>query len=91
MVDPRTGAELCRLFPLDKHRNADGRRRTLAAPPAEHRPPGTPPPSDMAPLLRQQVADYYAGGLPPPYLPRHTSSHDLDELAHDDPSHPESE
>lgn len=92
MVDPRTGAELCRLFPLDKHRNADGRRRTFAASPAEHRPPGSPPPSGMAPLLRQQVADYYAGGLPPPYLPGHTSSvHALDELAHDDSSHPESE
>jgi putative transposase len=92
MVDPRTGAELCRLFPLDKHRNADGRRRTLAASPAEHRPPGTPPPSGMAPLLRQQVSEYYAGGLPPPYLPRHTSSmRDLDELTPDHPSHLESE
>ena len=29
LVDERTGAVLCRLYPLDKARNADGMRRTL--------------------------------------------------------------
>ncbi|MHB8874619.1 MAG: Mu transposase C-terminal domain-containing protein [Myxococcaceae bacterium] len=69
LVDERTGAVLCQLFPVDKVRNADGYRRTLApllglpaSPPAE--PPG------IAPLLKQQMAEYAATGLPPAYLPK---------------------
>lgn len=66
LADERTGELLCRLWPLDKARNADGRRRALpvravAEPPA---------PSGMAPLLTQLMADYAATGLPPAYVPK---------------------
>lgn len=74
LVDERTGVALCRLFPLDKAKNADGRRRTIS-PIDPHdgdrnremestREPG------LAPLLRQLMADYAATGLPPAYLPK---------------------
>jgi putative transposase len=66
LVDPRTGTVLCPVLPLDKSAHANAQRRV--------RPPAaralTPlPPSGMAPLLRQLLADYAATGLPPAYLP----------------------
>lgn len=66
LVDARSETVLCRLFPQDKARNADGLRRSR-----EPTPDGVLPearPSGMAPLLRQYVADYAASGLPPAYL-----------------------
>jgi transposase InsO family protein len=71
LVDPHTGAILTALYPLDKHRNADGQRRRLdTAPPAAGANPAAAPPSPaIAPLLRQLMADYAATGLPPAYLP----------------------
>ena len=71
LVDPHTGAILAPLYPLDKHRNADGQRRRLdAEPPAAGAGSATGPPSpEIAPLLRQLMADYAATGLPPAYLP----------------------
>ena len=66
LADERSGELLCRLFPLDKAKNADGRRRAI--PPSGS--PDTAPPSGMAPLLRQLMADYAATGLPPAYLPK---------------------
>ena len=65
LVDPKTGVVLCRLYPLDKHRNATGRRASRVAP-VETAPI---PPVGMAPLLAQLVAQYAATGLPPAYLP----------------------
>jgi transposase InsO family protein len=68
LVDPRTGAHLSPLFPLDKLKNADRRRRVLAdaslPPTPAQKPPG------IAPLLRALMADYAATGLPPGYLPK---------------------
>jgi len=65
-VDPKTGVVLCRLFPIDKHRNAEGRRATRVAPldavPAA--------PTGVAPLLQKLIAQYAATGLPPAYLPK---------------------
>lgn len=62
------GAEkvLCRLRPLDKAANADGRRRSLSpTPPEEVREaPG------MAPLLKKYLAEYAATGLPFGFLPK---------------------
>jgi len=71
VVDPHTGAILAPLYPLDKHRNADGQRRRLDLAPAEAVTPVTPsgPAPEIAPLLRQLMADYAATGLPPAYLP----------------------
>lgn len=69
LADPKTGAILCRLFPLDKHRNADGRRALRASPAGAPAAP-VPPPSGPAPLLQKILKDYAATGLPPAYLPK---------------------
>ncbi len=71
LVDPHTGAILTALYPLDKHRNADGQRRRLDAelPEAGAGPTAVPPSPAIAPLLRQLMADYAATGLPPAHLP----------------------
>jgi hypothetical protein len=73
LVDPRTGALLAPLYPLDRAKNADGRRRVLgpvASVPAEPLP--RPPKStEMAPLLCRLIDAYDRAGLPPAYLPKH--------------------
>ena len=68
MIDERTGEVLCPIFPLDRAKNADGRRRTLAPRPAANTAPAE---AGIAPLLRKLMADYAATGLPPAYLPKH--------------------
>lgn len=73
LVDERSGVVLSRIFPLDKTRNADGRRRTLPSGPLSQAEPAAAAPSDMAPLLRQLMAEYAATGLPPAYLPKDAS------------------
>lgn len=65
LVDPRTGAILCAIHPLDKAANADGQRRRLTAVSTELSPQPT---KGMAPLLRELLAEYAATGLPPAYL-----------------------
>ena len=67
LVDGRTGKVLTRIFPLDRMKNADGRRRVL---PSLISPPVVTPGPGMAPLLKQLLADYSATGLPPAYLPK---------------------
>jgi putative transposase len=57
---------LCRLFPQDKARNADGLRRSLEAVSTE--PVAAPAASGMAPLLARLIERQTATGLPPPYL-----------------------
>src|SRR3989338_9455941 len=71
LVDERTGVTLSPLFPLDRTKNADGRRRRRD-PVALDAARAEPPPSGMAPLLRQLIAQYAATGLPPAYLPKET-------------------
>jgi putative transposase len=67
LVDPRTGALLCPVKPLDKSANADGQRRRLRrSRPICRRCPRRPA---SRRLLRQLLADYAATGLPPAYLP----------------------
>lgn len=66
IVDEHTGASLATIYPLNKTRNAEGKRRRL-----EHVDIGGPPPaSGTAPLLRKLLAEYSALGLPPAYLPK---------------------
>jgi transposase InsO family protein len=78
LVDARTGQILSPLRPLDKSANADGQRRALA-PSASRATDAVPtPPSGMAPLLRQLIAEYAATGLPPAYLPTHLPATDKD-------------
>lgn len=71
LADPQNGKIICRLYPLDKHKNADGRRRRkqplIEAAPACRE-------SGMAPLLRKLIADYAATGLPPAYIPKDEST-----------------
>ena len=76
LIDPRNGAPLCALYPLDKTANAEGGRRTLE----------TSQPSfegahseELPPLLRQCLAEYAATGFPPAYLPHAPSESDTDE------------
>lgn len=71
LVDERTNAVLCRLYPLDKAANADGMRRTLEPlePPAALAAPAIPVP-ELPPLLAKLVAAQKDTGLPPAYLPK---------------------
>jgi putative transposase len=66
LVDARTGAILCAVFPLDKSARADGQRALLHAATAVET---DNVPSGAAPLLRQLLAEHAATGLPPAYLP----------------------
>jgi putative transposase len=71
LADPQNGKIICRLYPQDKHKNADGRRRRKeplieAAPACQE--------SGMAPLLRKLIADYAATGLAPAYIPKDEST-----------------
>jgi hypothetical protein len=75
MVDPRSGLPLARLFPLDKGKNADGRRRHLD-------PTTCPEPvessGEVAPLLARLMREHAATGLPPAYLPLADADADAD-------------
>ena len=68
LADPDTGNVLCRLFPQDKARNANARRRSLQ--PIATEPVLAPPARGMAPLLQQLMQRQAATGLPPAYLPK---------------------
>lgn len=86
LVDPRSGAHLADILPLDKEQNADGRRRVVSsAPPAGALDP-PPKPSGIAPHLRHLMADYAATGLPPAYLPMAEPASEKIELGDDDHS-----
>jgi hypothetical protein len=97
LVDERRGTHLTTLFPVDRERNADRRRRALVDPTPGNAPQATPAPSGIAPLLRQQMADYAATGLPPAYVPHDrtaTRANDItdDDITDDDvPNHEEIE
>lgn len=75
LVDPRSGAHLATLLPLDKARNAERVRRVVA--PADPSP--APARGGIAPHLRALMAEYAATGLPPGFVPKDAPSH------HDDP------
>jgi putative transposase len=71
LADPSSGHLLCRLYPQDKHKNAEGRRRSkqpLIGPVPSPAP--DPEGGGMALLLRKLIAEYAATGLPPAYLPK---------------------
>jgi len=77
-VDPRTGTIQVTIYPLDKARHADGRRRRVAKPTGlSSRPVATLKDSTgttasqsdpQAPLMRHLLAQFAATGLPPAYL-----------------------
>jgi transposase InsO family protein len=67
LVDPRSGAHLATLLPLDKAKNAERVRRIVG--PAE--PEAVAPKTGIAPHLRALMAEYAATGLPPGFVPKH--------------------
>jgi len=66
MVDPRTGAILCAVKPLDKSANANGQRRRLAPANTDLSPLQ---PATLPALMTELLAEYAATGVPPAYLP----------------------
>lgn len=66
LVDPRTGAILCPVKPLDKSANANGQRKRLVPVTADLSPL---PPKGLPALMTELLADYAATGVPPAYLP----------------------
>ena len=81
LVDPQSGAVLTPIYPLDRTANADGRRRAIESdagadddPLANSTPDGDGPDKPLPPLLQQILDAYSASGLPPAYLPQHSSS-----------------
>jgi transposase InsO family protein len=54
LADPKTGVILCRLYPQDKNKNAEGRR----APRQPALPAVAPAPAGIAPLLQQILHQY---------------------------------
>jgi hypothetical protein len=65
--------------PLDKAANADGQRRRLG-------PAGQDisalPPTGIAPLMRELMAEYAATGLPPALLPTPEATPEAHSAAH---------
>ncbi len=79
-VDRRSDTVLCRLWPQDKERNADGLRRRREGPAHSERGTPLPPPAKgIAPLLEEYMEEYAAQGLPAAYLPLDEKSDDDDE------------
>lgn len=74
VVDNRTDAELATIRPLDKQKNACGMRRPLVNGGAASYPDDIKEDEQVAPLLRQMLADYSATGLLPAYLPKDESN-----------------
>jgi hypothetical protein len=68
LVDGRTDVVLCQLFPLERTRNSDARRRTHT--PLIDAPPMPPAQPGIAPLLKELMADYAAMNVPPAYVPK---------------------
>jgi putative transposase len=67
LSDLKTGAILCRLYPQDKKRNANGLRAPKTPAMASPAPVSSP---GMAPLLQKIIRQYASTGLPPAYLPK---------------------
>jgi len=72
LVDPATDAPLARVLPIDKIKNASGRRRLIGSDCSVARVPADPMPA----LLRKWLADYAQTGLPPAYLPKEETAHE---------------
>ena len=70
VVDDRTNDMLARIRPLDKTKNADGRRRTLE--PLDDLPKAATPTdaNPVPPLMRRLLEQYAATGAPAAYLPK---------------------
>lgn len=67
LVDERTDSMLSCIYPLDKTKNADGRRRAIESVEEITVEMNSDP---IPPLLRKILSDYAATGLPPAYIPK---------------------
>jgi hypothetical protein len=71
LVDPRSGATLAPIYPLDRSANADGRRSVVEPDtgdvPADD---NQRPRNQLPPLLTRLLEEYSATGTPPAYLPK---------------------
>jgi putative transposase len=80
LVDPRSGAHLATLLPIDKAKNAERVRRVVQPLGQDH---DQQRPSGIAPHLRALMAEYAATGLPPAFVPR--DDRPTDPLTEEDP------
>ncbi len=75
-IDPRSGAILAPIYPLDRVANADGQRLRfdLDTPdvPSDDRqqPDNERADNELPPLLKKILAEYSSTGMPPAYLPK---------------------
>jgi transposase InsO family protein len=79
LVDPRSGAHLATLRPLDRTRNAERARRVLD----DVRDGTAAAPTGIAPHLRALMADYAATGLPPGFVTKDAPPQQDDDLSED--------
>lgn len=70
LVDHRTGDLIARIYPQDKTKNANARRRALEPNENSVLPENQAASDPVPPLLKKLLADYAATGLPPAYLPK---------------------
>jgi len=75
IVDRRSNAELAKIRPIDKQKNANCLRRPLSEPGQASYPKEIKDSERVAPLLEQMLEDYSATGLPPAYLPKIENIH----------------
>ena len=66
----QTQAALCRLYPVDKDKNSDALRRSLAGPLAHSSSTSTTSTKELPALMARLVADFAATGCPMPYIPQ---------------------
>jgi len=76
IYDHRERKPTRRIFPLDRHANADGRRgqRNVALPATHGEILDPDTPGAVAPLLERYRRQYRQSGLPPALLPFHTTT-----------------
>jgi transposase InsO family protein len=76
LVDPRSGAILAPIYPLDRRANADGQRLLFDLDtgnvPADdsQQSDNQRPANELPPLLKRILAEYSSTGMPPAYLPK---------------------
>ncbi len=74
LIDPTTEKKLCSLFPLNRSKNADGKRRAINQDNSDGvSVPNMPQPNEPAPLLKNLLEEYAATGLPPAYISKEST------------------
>jgi hypothetical protein len=73
LVDERDSTLLAKIYPQDKVKNAEGRRRTVA-PILDMMQEADGNADPYPPLLRKLLEEYAATGVPPAYIPMEASN-----------------